>query len=123
MSRQLKMTTQGDLAVTNGRLSVVEGGESLAQTISTRCKMVRGEYFADLEQGVPFVGTLLTKNPQAELVRSVFRDVILGTPGVTDVIELNYAFDPLTRTATLTGRVEGDAGLTVNLTPVLVTVA
>lgn len=123
MARQLKQTSSGDLDVTAGRLSIVDGVRSLAQTIGTRCKMVRGEYFADLDQGVPFVGTILVKRPDAPLIRAIFREVIEETPGVTEVEELSYSLDDATRTATLRGRVRGTAAEVVEFGPVNVEVA
>ena len=57
-----------------------------------------GEWFINVLEGVPYVGTILgLKNPNINAIRSLFRSIILQAPGIVSVQELNVTLDPRTR--------------------------
>ena len=63
-----------------------------------------GEWFADVNQGVAYivaangVGPILgVKNPNINNIRALYRTIILNTPGIVSVRELQVTYDPKAR--------------------------
>jgi hypothetical protein len=86
-------TGDGDLALTNGRLSLVTGTTEKGQKLFNRLRLFEGEWFLDTRVGVPWFEIVLVKSPDLEVVKRLLRRVILDTPGIVDVTELNVSFD------------------------------
>lgn len=82
----------GELDLTSGGLRLTRGAVAVAQSLYIRLRFFRGEHYRDLEAGTPYLEDVLVKNPQAELLRSVFRERIAGTQDVLEVtsLELDY---------------------------------
>jgi hypothetical protein len=102
--------TTGDLALVAGDLVLVSGREAIAQSCRMRLRFFAGEWFADLDAGVPYFGAVLVKNPNPDQLRGIFRDVILGTDGVTDVPELGLVYDGTARSLSITFTASTDLG-------------
>jgi hypothetical protein len=57
-----------------------------------------GEWFLDASQGVPYVHQILgVKNPNINAIRALFREIILGTPGIVALNELQVVYNARTR--------------------------
>ena len=85
----------GDLDVTEGALSLVEGDEALAQRIAQRLRLVRGEWFLAYLDGTDYYGQIFGKKPQVTIDAEFVR-VITTTPGVaklTAPISYNFRTD------------------------------
>jgi len=93
-----------------GSLVVIEGLEQIRQRIASRLKLFVGEWFLDLREGVPYYRDVLVKNPNLPLVRSLFRRVILDTPGVLSVAKIDIVVDFTTRTAQVVFQAICDGG-------------
>lgn len=96
-----------------GSSVIVEGIEQVRQRIAARLKFFVGEWFLDLRQGVPYYRDVLVKNPNLPLIRSLFRRVILGTPGVLSVAKLDVEVDQASRTGQITFEAVCDGGTIV----------
>lgn len=80
---------------------LVFGLEAVWQRLVARLHMFKGEWFLDTRQGLPYFQAIFVKNPNINLVASLFRRVILDTPGVLEVRSLVPVFDPKSRAFTL----------------------
>jgi hypothetical protein len=89
----------GDLALTpdETQLQIIEGVAAVRQKLASRFRMFLGEWFLDQRQGVPYYRDILIKNPNLGVIRSVFRKVILTTPGVLGITAFTLALDRLNR--------------------------
>lgn len=104
-----KRTTTGDLMFP---LQVARGLEAVAIGIRTRLQMCRGEWFLDLDKGIPYLPheglseaiVILGKAFDPINVRAAFLREILSTPGVVDVPLLRMKFNSATRVLTLSWR-------------------
>lgn len=83
----------GDIDVSTGDLLLTSGTEAIAQNLRIRLRMFLGEWFLDTRQGIPYFRNILIKNPRTNVVRSIFRQAILTTPGVTGLDKLVLDFD------------------------------
>jgi hypothetical protein len=59
----------------------------------------RGEWFLNIIEGVPYIPTILgRKNPNIASIRAIFQEIILQTPGIASLKELQVNYDPIGRT-------------------------
>lgn len=104
-------TADRDLALDKGQLVLVtDVAEEAAIVLRNRFRFVKGEYFLDTRQGVPYFDVVFVKNPNLLLVRRVFRDVILSVQGIKRIIDLKTALVEKTRKLTFSFRAQADNG-------------
>lgn len=84
---------ESDLAIENGDLVLTEGADATRQRVQQSLRSIKGEWFLDLEDGVPYFQDVLVKNPNASTVDAVLRDAILSTDGVVELTEFKLDFD------------------------------
>ena len=82
-----------------GSYVIVEGLLHTRQRLAVRLNFFAGEWFVDLRQGVPYYRDVFVKNPNDPLIRSLFRTVVLDTPGIISCPTLELVRDPATRRA------------------------
>jgi hypothetical protein len=92
----------GDLVLTGGTLVVLGYTaetrlQYIRQKIAARFKFYLGEWFLDQRQGTPYYRDVFTKNPDLQLIRSLFVRIVRETPGVLDVPEFELVYDPAAR--------------------------
>lgn len=83
-----------DLYLTSGLAGVVQG-------IRQRIQTFKGEWFLDLDHGVPYYQDLLGKKFDDNKALVAFRDAILSTPGVITLNLLNVSYSGTTRKLTV----------------------
>ncbi len=91
----------GDIDITDGRMSLVSGDEEKRQKIENRLQLGKGEWFLDTRAGTPWLQSILgQKNPDLAVVGRVLRSVIVSVEGIVDAI---VSLDPLGSDRVLTG--------------------
>jgi len=99
----LENPNAGDLHLLNGDLvwlgedTEAEKVEAISQHIRSRLRTFLGEYFLDERIGIPFFRDVFVKAPDLEIIRSIFSQGILNTPGVVQLTELRLDLDRSTR--------------------------
>ena len=110
------MFVEGDLVFT-------KGVDATAQQCQLALLSFRGEWFADLESGVPWYEDILGQKFDEARVRSVIRDALLAVDTVSSVEDLEILFDGSTREVTIVWTVLSTAGQVVaGETPIGVTI-
>ncbi|NIQ91014.1 MAG: hypothetical protein GWM98_04690 [Nitrospinaceae bacterium] len=94
----LKLDENGDLAIEDGDLVIVRGREAIAQDLDIRLQFFQGEWFLDLRLGVPWYQDILGEKPRFNILKGIFRQVILGTNGVEGITDFRMTWDGVTRT-------------------------
>jgi hypothetical protein len=73
----------GDLALDDtGDVATVTGADAIAQHIRVRLGFVRGEWFLNTREGVPYFEEIWVKGADLARVKRVLLDAIVKTPGV-----------------------------------------
>lgn len=94
--RYRKIDAAGDYTLGSGQDFLVDSPEAVAQAVRTRLALNLGEWFADTSDGMPWDTEVLGK--YTELTRdAVIKDRVLGTPGVTELLEYSSTFEGNTR--------------------------
>lgn len=73
----------------------------VSQRLRCRWMMWKGEWYMDQRLGTPWEQALFRKGVTEDLMRSTFRQVALGTPGVRAVVRVDVTFDRAARSATI----------------------
>jgi len=94
----LKLDSTGDLDITNNRLSFVTGIDYIAQSWRIRCLTILGEWFLDQRIGIPYFQHILVKNPNWNLIRSIYRKTTYSVSGIKEIIALKLNLNSATRT-------------------------
>lgn len=97
-------TVTHDLVITTD-LQWVSGTDAVAQGCKVVLGMIEGEWFADLDEGVPYLErdgvdasrALLGQKFNPEKARASMRPELLSVPGVTAINYLNPSFNGKTR--------------------------
>lgn len=87
-----------DPATGKRRVVMFSGVDYVRQKIATRLKFFLGEWFLDQREGVPWFRDVLVQNPDLNIIRSVFRAVILSVQEVATVERIDLVWDKPFRT-------------------------
>lgn len=112
----------GDLDLSSGDLRFTTGLQAVAQGIWIRIQMFKGEWFLNLEEGIPYLPNDTVSEADALLggkfselrARAAFRKAIAAAPGVQTIDSLAVTFSAATRimrvdfkVTTVAGTIEG----------------
>ena len=95
----------GDMVVTND-IRFTEGVETVVQKIELRLSAIKDEYRYDLDNGVDYLGKIWGQKPSDAELSSIFRKVLIETPGVDSVTKLVVTQDRTTRESTVDWQVK-----------------
>jgi hypothetical protein len=98
----LALDTSGDVVVTKGELSFTSGLEGVAQGVRQRLLTFQGEWFLDLDHGVPYFENILGQRFDETAVRVAFAEAITSTPGVNRLLKLVTEFNRSNRLLSVT---------------------
>lgn len=85
--------------------------DGVAQAVQTRLALLRGEWFLDKTEGMPWNTEVLGKYTAATY-DSAIRQRILGTPGVTELTAYSSSVNAETRALTVTATISTIYGST-----------
>ncbi len=106
----IALDTEGDILITGSDLTLTTGVDAIRQHLSQRLKTFYGEWFLNMEIGVPYFQQVLRKNPDPVIIDSIFKREIINTPGILQLEEFSLDLDSATRTLTLSFKARCDEG-------------
>lgn len=108
-----------DLVLEDFDLALVEGLARVRQQLAIRLQFFRGEWFLDLDFGVPWFQEVLgVKPPPVSHAELLIRDQVLSTPDVEELEELGVDYVGESRALTVELRAKtnfGDVDLTTEV--------
>jgi hypothetical protein len=110
----------GDLNLTGHRLNLITDEAAIEQQVRIRCLFFFEEWFLDLRQGIPYFRDVYVKAPNLDLVRSLFRAAILGTPRISTVPTIELTLNKSTRALTISFTATMDTGELLVFSPFIV---
>jgi hypothetical protein len=106
MALDLKLNDDHDLDVTNYDLSTIDTLEYVAQKLRIKLKFFIAEWFLDTTKGMELFQIVFVKNPDFDLIASIFRNEIMSVPEVKSITEYAQEFDSKNRELTITFKVD-----------------
>ncbi len=91
--RQRAFLPDGDYSFGTGLPFLADTPVCVAQAVMTRLRLLTGEWFLDLTEGLPLDGQIIGHNTEATRDLAV-RQRILDTPGVLQINEYASALTP-----------------------------
>ncbi len=115
--RDLLLGPDGDLVITTD-FEWVRGIEAVAQSCRIALMMFAGEWFLDLDAGIPYWQSILGRKPAVALAAAqvAFRSELMSVSGVLEVLRLDVAYVSSTRAMTVTFKVRTGLGETPVIT-------
>jgi hypothetical protein len=108
----LKLETDfHDLDIVNYDLALVNEIDQIRQKLENRLQFFYGEWFLDNTQGVKLYETVFVKNPDLNLIASLFKSTILDTTDVNSILEYNQTYDPALRELNVDFKVDTRYGI------------
>lgn len=86
---QLLQTEDGDIDIGGNKFSLTSGSNEVRQRLKQNLQTFLGEFFLDTTIGVPYFQVVFDKSSPPGLVADVFKDAILKTAGVVELIRFN----------------------------------
>jgi len=94
----IKMASNSmDILVEGSDLQIVEGKDATVQYLKQVLSAFKGEWFLNIEFGIDYHGKVLIKDPDPNVLETIFKEAILSVPGVLEIIEFQLLVDPATR--------------------------
>ncbi len=107
--------TNHDLLLTAGRLVLVrDNTDSTAITLGNALQLWLGEWFQDTRIGMPYLDSILVKNPDLRLITQIFTKAILSFPGIIQIVSFVPTFNSKARTLSYTLSAKTDEGVTIS---------
>jgi hypothetical protein len=100
-------------------LAAVSGQQAVAQHLVYRLRLIKGEMPWDLDAGVDYFGIIFKKGATNSAIETEIARVILGTPGVSQLLSLVLNRTPQTRKLSVSFTAKGDLGTTTATVPLL----
>lgn len=113
--KDLNMSDDGDLQFTGGRLTFVDGDELIRQNLLKRIRTYAGEWFLNINRGMPYLQAIFVKGVEEDLIRSFFVNEILSVAGVKELSSLDVIIDAASRGLTVEFEVRTINGETLSL--------
>lgn len=88
---------------------LVDSPDAVAQSVLTRLRLWTGEWFLDETEGTPYLTAVVGKGTNLTYEPAI-RERILGTTGVSSIIDLSTSIDPDGRTGTFRTLIETTFG-------------
>lgn len=104
----LALDDDGDLEIP---LRFTTGAEAVAQGLRIRLGMFRGEWFDDLDAGVPWFTEILGQKFVQQRVVTTIGGVARAVPGVNEIVSLSADYDSPTRAVSIALTVRTDFGV------------
>lgn len=97
--------------IENQDLATVEDLDAIKQHVRQRLQFFRYEYKYDLTRGIPYHDDFFKKNPNPVVMDAILKDVILTTPGITELLSFSMVEDSTQRLLTVTFKADTDYGI------------
>lgn len=104
------MDENGDLALKNGDFYFVTGVDATVQFLTQRLRFLLAEWFLDETKGIPYLDRIFIKNPNPVELDSIFKTVVIESPGVLELLTFSLGVDAALRKLLVTGSIRAIDG-------------
>lgn len=112
-----RIIPKGDLRLDAGKVVMLSGADYVRQKLSSRFRWWLGEWFLNLEEGIPYRRDVFVKDPDIDVIRALFRNVLRTVVEIANISRFDVAFDATTRLLTFDFEVSFVGGETLVVQP------
>ena len=88
--RTLKLNVDtGDLVIEDNNFVFISGSDRLRQNLLTRLRTYLGEWFLNINMGIPYYQDVFKKGLPLAQITGVFKEAIVTTPGVEELLKFD----------------------------------
>ena len=91
----------GDLAIVDFDAFLVDNVDQISQNLAIRLRFMQGEWYLNINAGVPYYQYFFIKNPNQIQVETFLKDEISNTIGVQEITSFSSDYDGVTRKFTV----------------------
>lgn len=103
--------TTGDLALDNSDLFFVRDIDAVAQFLWQKHRLFLAEWFLDENSGIPYHDRVFVKNPKGVEIDTIFKNDIMNTPGVIELLEFSATLDGPIRKLSISYKARAKGGI------------
>lgn len=103
-------TENGDLDITDNKLSLVDGAQEVLQLIRNNLRFFQGEEPLNPTMGVPYFQQILDKATPISTAEAILKSVVQNTDGVKEVLGFALTVNAATRQASVSFTATTDGG-------------
>lgn len=111
MKDLLLNSNHSDLVIQNYDLQIVDGSEQIKQNLAIRLRFFLGEWYLNIDEGIPYYQDILIKSPNRTRVESIFKETIINTLGVSQILSFESDFNAIQRKYSVKFQAETDLGI------------
>jgi hypothetical protein len=100
----------GDLGEVNGDIPLVSGDDCIVQCLKQRLRLFMTEWFLAEAEGIPYHDEVFIKNPRLLVLDALFKDRILSSPGVIELVRFDMDLNGALRRLSLNFAVRTENG-------------
>ncbi len=90
-----------DLKIIDFDLQLTKDEQIIAQRVKQALLLFKGEWFLDIDAGVPYYENILGQKKDLDTIRAIYVSTIRSVKGVKDLTELNIEYDNNVRTISI----------------------
>lgn len=90
MTTDFKLNADGDLDMSNGGIELVTGDDATEQELTQRYKSVQGEWYLDLEEGLPYFSRIFVNAPNLADIYQIYHAETLDAEDIVKVQKLFF---------------------------------
>jgi hypothetical protein len=110
-----RLDANWDMTFGRGLANYARGAEAVAQNVRSRLLLLQGEWFLDINAGVPYLQKITVRPADLAFTAAVLKQTILETDGVAEVTSFDLAMDQVARKLTVSATVTTEDGSTANI--------
>jgi hypothetical protein len=93
----ISLSGDNDIQIIDAGLPLVTGIEEIRQLVGQTLRSFEGDWFLDLDLGLPYFQTILQKATSVSGIEAIYLSAIGAIPGIVDILTFNLSFDPANR--------------------------
>jgi len=110
MALDLKLDNNGDLDIVNYDAVIIDDLDQIVQNCAIRLRFFLGEWFLNIQAGIPYYQDFFIKAPNQIRVESVLKQEILDTVGITELTSFDSDFSSSLRKFSVSFSAESEEG-------------